>query len=307
MPNHESPDHESLDCDSIADEFGLGRVIAVAPLPGGHSGVVRLTTQRGDFVVKPSYDPLDVELCERAGHALRRGGIRQAMPLRTTDGRLTDTSGRYVLEFIPGEPVLHPSPAQAASAMRHVAEFHAAIEQVPVPKALDAKDTLWTRVLSPAYLAAELPGLIERPDLPADGRDEIMAALRYLTEARPLLQALPRQLIHGDIGPDNVVMDGDDVVAIIDFTPYHEPFVFAFAVAVYWYHAHGHEGLDPAAIRASLAAASAVRPWTADELAAWPAMLVRESLSRLAVYLSPGQPPGPRYQAALLIARSLGT
>ncbi|MGH3169768.1 MAG: phosphotransferase [Trebonia sp.] len=131
--------------------------------------------------------------------------------------------------------------------------------------------------------------------------------MRHLDAARPLLGTLPRQLIHGDIGPDNVLMDGDDVVAVIDFTPYHEPFVFVFAVAVYWYHVYGRDALDTAAVDASLAAAGAVRPWTADEIAAWPAMLIRESLSRLAVSLATGQPSGPRYTAARLVAEHLSS
>jgi Ser/Thr protein kinase RdoA (MazF antagonist) len=51
----------------------------------------------------------------------------------------------------------------------------------------------------------------------------VSRALAQLAESAPLIDALPSRLIHGDIGPDNVLMDGDDVVAIVDFTPLREP------------------------------------------------------------------------------------
>jgi len=44
-----------LDCARIAEEFGLGPPLGVAPLAGGHPDVTRLTTARGTFVVKPAY------------------------------------------------------------------------------------------------------------------------------------------------------------------------------------------------------------------------------------------------------------
>ena len=123
-----------------------------------------------------------------------------------------------------------------------------------------------------------------------------------------MMRQLPRQLVHGDIGPDNVLMHGDEVVAIVDFTPFCQPVLFAVATAVYWYHVHGRRQLDPGAIRASLAAAGH-RPWTAAEREAWPAMLAREALRRLATPLAvaaePGAGPpartGERYRAVLSI------
>jgi hypothetical protein len=114
-----------------------------------------------------------------------------------------------------------------------------------------------------------------------------------------------------DIGPDNVLMNGSEVIAIADFTPLHQPVLFAVATAVYWYHIHGHRQLDLGGIRASLTAA-AHRPWTATEREVWPAMLAREALRRLATpmavaALTRARPPartGERYQAVLSIMDS---
>jgi Ser/Thr protein kinase RdoA (MazF antagonist) len=120
----------------------------------------------------------------------------------------------------------------------------------------------------------------------------VAAALAHLERALPQIAELPRQIVHGDIGPDNVLMDGDAVVAIVDFTPHHEPVLFAVATTVYWYHVYGRCDPDLDAIRVSLAG---YRPWTDAERAAWPAMLLLEALRRLAtpaaVAAQGGTPP----------------
>lgn len=293
----------------VAEEFGLGAVLDAAPLPGGHRDVTRLTTGRGTFVVKPGYQTADLELYERVASALNQAGIRQARPLRTTAGALVSASGHAVQEFLPGRICLPPSAAQTTAVMRHLAGYHAALTKIPVSAVATPAETVWTRVAGARYLVRELPGLLRRHAPPGRAGDRpVTALLGHLERGLPRLCDLPRQLVHGDIGPDNVLMDGDTVVAIIDFTPLRQPVLFAVAGAVYWYHIHGQAEPDLDAIRASLAAH---RPWTAPERAAWPAMLAREALRRFATpFAIAAQQPRPppawpqaRYQAVVSIMR----
>lgn len=252
--------------DSVAGEFGLGRVRDITPVPG-HRDVVRLAAERGVFLVRPA-GPADPALYEQVAARLAQAGLRQAMPVRTAAGALVGTSGLVVQEFLPGTASLSPTPAQALSTMRHIGAYHSVLATISFPA---AEPTLWTRVAEPRYLLAELPG--------RRLGDAVLTALDHLAGALPRIGELPRQLAHGDIGPDNVLMDGDDVVAVIDFTPVHQPVLFAVATAIYWYQVHGHHDLDAAAIGACLRAAG---PWTAAERSAWPAMLLLPALQRLA-------------------------
>ena len=295
-----------LDPAGIAAEFGLGRVLGAEPLPGGHRGAIRLITSCGTFVVKPESDPAVAELYEKAALVLSAAGIRQATPLRTIAGSLVSASGLGVEEFLPGGICLAPTAAQAA-AMRHVAGYHAALATLPAAAGLAMPETVWTRVASARYLVDELPGLLRRHG-PVEADPVVAAALGHLERALPQIAGLPRQIVHGDIGPDNVLMDGDAVVAIVDFTPHHEPVLFAVATAVYWYHVYGRDDLDLDAMRATLAG---YRPWAGAERVAWPAMLIREALRRLAtpaaVAAQGGTPPrspvAERYQAVHAIMR----
>jgi Ser/Thr protein kinase RdoA (MazF antagonist) len=295
------------DLTGIAAEFGLGRVLGAEPLPGGHRDVTRLITSRGTFVVKPETDLAVAELCEKAARALAAAGIRQAVPARTIAGSLVSASGHSVEEFLPGRICLAPTAAQATAVMRHVADYHAALAVLPATAGLGVPETVWTRVASATYLVDELPGLLRRHG-PAQADPVVTAALGHLERALPQIAELPRQMVHGDIGPDNVLMDGDAVVAIVDFTPHYEPVLLAVATAVYWYHVCGRRELNLDAIRASL---TGYRPWTGAERAVWPAMLILEALRRLAtpaaVAAEGGRPPrtpvSERYRAVHAIMR----
>ena len=307
QPPTGTPDYQR-----IAREFGLGRLLAVSPAADDHPAVVKLTTALGSYLVKPAYRAADAELYEQVARHLGRAGIRQPRPLRTTAGAMVGACGYTVQEFLPGRASLRPTPRQTAAAMRHLGRYHAALASFPVPDVLPGHATVWQRVTSPGYLLAELPGLLLRSGLAAGQRQVVARALARTEASLPSIAALPVQLVHGDIGPDNVLMDGDEVVAVVDFTPHRQPALFALATGVYWYHVHGHRTVDADAIRASVAAASGGRDLTGAERTAWPGMLMLEALRRLAtpfaVAAETGARPGragTRYQAVQTVLQSL--
>lgn len=274
------------DYERIAAEFGLGSVVEVSPLAGARSAAARLTTSDGVFVVKPVKDTDDPELAEEVAVALTKAGLRPAQPLRGVAGRLVSDSGYGVTEFLPGQVFLRPSRAQISATMRYLADYQEALAGVAVPDALVTADTLWTRVTSAEYLLQQLPELFGRFG-PRNGALRLVeAALGQVETSLPLIRTLDRQLVHGDVGPDNVLMDGDDVVAIIDFTPHYQPVLFAVAVAVYWIHVHGRPEPDVEAIWSSLMAAAPPDDWSEVERAVWPSMLLLEALRRLATPLA---------------------
>jgi Ser/Thr protein kinase RdoA (MazF antagonist) len=254
----------------------------VRPLAGGRAGVAQLATPRGTFVVKPSYPSDDLELQERVAAALGLAGLRQAQLLRSKAGSLRSATGHYVQEFLPGQICPQPTAEQTAAVMRYLADYHAALAGLELPPSWRAADTIWTQVASADYLVLVLPGLLQRFGF-ADQTTEALAELRA---AGPAMAALPRQLVHSDIGPDNVLMHGTEVVAVIDFTPLHEASLFAAATAVYWYQVYGRDELDCQAIWSSLQLAGARRRWSGAETGLWPAMLAREALRRLATPLA---------------------
>ena len=291
----------------LAGEFDLGTPLSVEPVTGGSAVVAKLTTSRGVFLLKPVYRRADVELYATVEEHLNAVGVRQARLVRTTGGEVT-SSGFWVQEFLPGTALpAWPDRAQADAVLGHFAAYDRALAGVDVPAELRVRDHLWTRVVSPAWLAAHLPGLVERgPGWLAPG--PVAEALEMLAVRAAAFEALPRQVVHGDHGPDNVLYDGSGeagreqhgrAVVVLDFSPHHEPVLFGVACALYWFHVHPYaSGSDASGerhaavaelvsrLRSGLAAYAADRPWSAAERALVGPMLVREALRRLATVLA---------------------
>jgi Ser/Thr protein kinase RdoA (MazF antagonist) len=274
------------DYEQIVSEFGLGRLVDTSPLAGGGAEVIKLTTSAGVFVVKPARAADGLELADEVAIALTKAGLAQGRLLRARDGGLVSQSGHSVAEFLAGQIYPTPTRVQTKSTMRYLAPYHQVLADVPVPPWLLTADTVWTRVASADYLTQQLPGLFDRFGPRAGGQRLVAAALGQVETSLPLIRGLPRQLVHGDVGPDNVLSDGDEVVAIIDFTPHYQPLLFAVATAVYWYHVHGHPELDAEGIWSSLETAQGSGRWTDIERAVWPSMLLMEALRRLATPLA---------------------
>ncbi len=302
-----------MDLQGIAWEFDLGSVIGAAQLSGGGPEVVRLRTDRGDFVIKRPWDRLDVELYAAVEVHLNGHGIRQARQLRRPDAELLSSTGHAVQEFLPGTIGDRPDRTRTSNTMTHLAEFDRALAGVEAPAALAARDTVWARVVRTAYLLERLPVLITRRAPAWLDPAPVERLLGALEAGAPALAAEPTQLVHGDLGPDNVLYDGDDVVALIDFTPFHDTVLLGLASAVYFFQLQG-ASVPPA--RAEITAsfdAYTSGGGDLDPAAAWTA-LVREALRRLATPLAVAEDRGTplaegmtrlRYHAARNLAAIL--
>jgi Ser/Thr protein kinase RdoA (MazF antagonist) len=280
----------------LAVEYDLGELTAAEPLAGGGDQVVKLITTRGSFVVKPVYRALEWELYAVVEQTLNARGIRQARLFRTRTGDVVGSAGLAVQEFVPGEMGEPPTRARADQAMRQLAAYDEALATIDIPTELDATDNVWTRVVSPVYLVDRLPRLMETFGPAWLEPGPVCEALELLSEFAPAFAELPRQLVHGDIGPDNVLYEPgqDRVVAIIDFTPFHEPAVFGLCTALYWFHVRPAEsdGVDVAAIRSGLDAYDECSPLSARERSLIVPMLLREGLRRLATPLACAEDSG---------------
>jgi len=278
--------------------YEIGAVLSLDRLRAGHPALRKVTTSAGTYLLKPAWRRADIALLAELP-ALRSHGVRQPAVIRTRSGELVCPCGYFLQEFLAGEPELEPSGAQVRAVMRAVGGLHVALSTLAAGYEPDG-DSVFVQVTDPDFLLTELPGLLRHFGL-ATGPTG--AALGCLAEHRAAIGALPRQLVHGDIGPDNVLLDGERVVAIIDFAPQVLPVLFAVSSALYWYHVYGQHALSVAGLAASREAVAEARPWSAAENELWVAGLAWEGLRRLATALELARrrcaDPGPAAQARL--------
>ncbi len=170
-------------------------------------------TDKGRFIFTVYEKRVDVNdlpfFLAMIDHLVARGCPVPAA-LKTRDGAGTITrqgKAMAMMHFMPGLSVSHPTPGQARAAGRALGQLHTALADFPMhrPNALGPQG--W-------YDLAERCG---------DDLDQIQPGLktRVAEECAFLKVHWPSQLaqsvIHADLFPDNVLMSGDQVCAVIDF------------------------------------------------------------------------------------------
>jgi len=121
--------------------------------------------------------------------------------------RMLDGKAVALIEFLPGVSVDQPTPAQAMSVGKVLAEMHASAQGFSGSRANDLGPDASARVLAECGEAA----LAEiDPGLPA-----MIGVAQEVAGNWP--SGLPASIIHSDLFPDNVLMLGDKVSALIDF------------------------------------------------------------------------------------------
>ncbi len=177
--------------------------------------------------------------------------------------RLHDGKALALIEFLPGVSVSVPTPAQARAVGGALAQLHRAATDFALHRANGLALDGWRALANAcghAGLEAIAPGLADR----------VTFALDRLAASWP--RDLPRSVIHADLFPDNVLMIGDQVGAMIDFYFACED-ITAYDVAVThasWCFDADGGGFDPALSTALLAGYDAVRPLSLAERAALP-------------------------------------
>ena len=122
--------------------------------------------------------------------------------------RMVGDKAVALIEFLPGVSVSHPTPGQARSVGRALAQLHLASADFDQSRE-NAMGLVESRRLAEACGAAGMAQI-----------DPALAAL--VARELPLLERawpsdLPRSVIHADLFPDNVLMLGEQVTGLIDF------------------------------------------------------------------------------------------
>lgn len=204
-----TPDPERI----ASKHFGLHGT--ASPLPGYADTNVRLATESGDFVMRMSSrtDGASADAMMRAMVASHDAGLPSATVVRAIGGatfvELEDGVIATVRGWLAGttyEELGYPA-AAARSIGSTAARMVAALAQLEdAPKSSDR----WNLLCA----AETTEGLFHHLD-----SDLRRTAVRTILSrlAATNLEDLPRQAVHNDLNPGNLIVEGDQVVGIIDF------------------------------------------------------------------------------------------
>ena len=220
---------ERVDIEGIASAYGLTVEGKMTTLGGATNGVARVESDRGAVVVRvhrPWTTPARLASVHHIQAHLRTHGLPIPPTLVTRTGTSwTELHDRLVevTVYVP-----HDGPADTwgrmGEAYEHLGRLHHALSQVP-PSTLVPPP--YSSYADP-HVALRMLRETERAFHADQGRAGYAAATATRTAAGALLRrlaherahyeaALPRSIIHGDYGGENVLMRGEQVAAILDF------------------------------------------------------------------------------------------
>jgi len=267
------------DLDAWLTRYAAGGLVELAPIASGIENTnYFVTTDRGRYVLTlyerlPAAElPFYLNLMAH----LARSGVEVPAPLPDRTGALFSLlNGKpaSLVARVDGAPELAPTADHCARTGAALARLHVA-SQTYRARLANHHGPAWWRNAARAV----------RPFL-----DEGQAAL---LDAEIKFQAgfgrgkLPKGAIHGDLFCDNVLFADGRVAGIIDFGfAATDFFAYDLAITVNDWCVDDGGALDEARVTAMVVAYDAVRPLTADERDAWPALLraaaLRFWLSRL--------------------------
>lgn len=226
---------------------------------GGGRYILTMYERRIDITELPFFLDLLDHLSARGCAVPRTIHDRSGASSRTIDGKAV-----ALIEFLPGVSVDRPTPSQARAVGAALAGVHLASRDFAGRRA-NALGIAHTAAALAECGAGPLAGI--DPVLP-----EAIAVAAGLRESWP--KGLPQAICHTDLFPDNVLMRGSEVSAMIDFYFACED-AMAYDLAVThaaWSFDGAGQRFNEAVGTALVAGYESIRPLSSDERQALPTL-----------------------------------
>jgi len=266
------------------EQFPLGKALSIRGIASGiENSNFFITTEAGEYVLTVfevlTFAQLPFYL--KLMHHLAERGVLVPAPVANARGELVVAlhgKPAAIVSKLDGSSQMDPQPVHCAAVGAMLARMHLAARDFPLEQP-NLRGLAWWNATTPLVL----------PYLD-DACAHLLRAEMHFQEAYAACdhyKHLTRGPIHADLFRNNVMFDGERLTGFFDF--YFagcDTWLFDVAVTVNdWCIDQATGVLDAARVRAMLDAYHAVRPFTADEQAAWQPMLraaaLRFWLSRL--------------------------
>jgi Ser/Thr protein kinase RdoA (MazF antagonist) len=219
-----------IDLDKLLAAWPISHSRTLRPLDTGTNNLTRLVTRpNGDYILRIYQNTVDSERI-RYEHALllrlQQTGLSFAVPnpLVAASGQTyvtTEESGHLVIAaifpVIPGRRPDARNDAEVDACGAALGELDRALAEIDLDPALPSPPPFGAF----AHIHDLIPDpitAVAHPPIAPELRDRLSALLVDLASVIPQLDArLPRQIIHGDFYPSNVLMASGRVSGILDF------------------------------------------------------------------------------------------
>lgn len=218
----------------LTELYQLGPIVSIRDVTSSQPCYLVDTAAAQQYIYKLTGRADFLAIDQRVQLCLIEQGLPQSRLIPDRQGRLMADDGYSLLTYLPGETPNQLSEHQLVQAAGYLRRYNHALRAVPFQPTDIETVNLWDEVKPLPFLLAEAPRIGLRCPLPEGASDLLNRVTAVLRAEAPLLDAAPKQLIHSDVGPGNLVYQGDEVVGLIDFTPEYAPELYSLAHLLYW-------------------------------------------------------------------------
>jgi len=218
----------------IHEFYDIGRVLSIyEPYTGsGDSIIVETTT--GKYVYKSEQREDFLEIIRKVNIEIENSELYTNEIISRTDGRLIGSHNRALFSYINGETKTVLSKSDTCKSIEYMSQINKALSGLSDIDLCVKRLNYWDLAKSTEYLVTdfyiELHNNIEFPS-----KNVLMKAISIVKSKYSMLNELPKQLIHSDLGPEHFIFSpSDKVIGIIDFTPDIKSEFYSLAQFIYW-------------------------------------------------------------------------
>jgi Ser/Thr protein kinase RdoA (MazF antagonist) len=234
--------------DIIQNNYSVGLVIQIRKTEHGSGNTFLVETKLAKYIAKTNERIDFLRIYDQVQDILNQQNLLQSKLIRTNQGFLATPEGLALYEYISGDTYQVLSKSQCENALKYIRRYNEALKAVPFSEnCLDNKNH-WDQAKSIDFIIDQFPGYLSSLNVEVEAKQNIAAAIEILSENKTKITTLQRQLIHSDLGSDNFIFQGDQVISIIDFTPEYSPEIYSLCQFIYWNYLWVNRNNDQAEI-----------------------------------------------------------
>ena len=213
--------------------YSLGRIHGLKETETGSGNTFIALTDTGRYFIKLNERVDFIKANEKASKILLEKGFAASTVVPSKDGLLSK-SHMTVYTFIEGVSFKRIPDSSLPPVIEYIKSYLKQLAILPPGAIFLEKSSPWDRAKSLSYLTQELPYMVAEKGFPNEIKETVQWASKRLLAYVPSLSDLRKQLIHSDLGPDNILFNETSVQAIVDFTPDINSPWFAYCQFIYW-------------------------------------------------------------------------
>jgi len=197
----------------------------------GNTAIVK--SEDATYLVKWNERADFVAIINRTQHFLNSVGIKQNKIIKTVNQELKTDDGIVLYEYCEGVQYKELNFSQIEHTIKYLKTYNDNLKKIVFKEDDIQVINYWDLAKSIDFMTNQFPKKLSLFELSYYQQELLLKAIEIIQINKETLSK-DRQLIHGDLGQDNILFKGDEVICFIDFTPEYNHELYSLCQFLYW-------------------------------------------------------------------------